>query len=57
MYAKQRQAHEGLTATFDREVIQKWEQEIADWNEDPTKATDPYEEVRACEHMVAIVSV
>ncbi|TFK79970.1 hypothetical protein K466DRAFT_504692 [Polyporus arcularius HHB13444] len=47
MYAKQRAAHESLTATFEPEVVKKWEAEIEAWNEDPTKATDPYEEVRA----------
>lgn len=54
MYAKQKAAHNSLTATFEPETIRKWEQEIEDWNKDPAKASDPYEEVRACKSCFVI---
>ncbi|RDX39980.1 hypothetical protein OH76DRAFT_1423978 [Lentinus brumalis] len=47
MYAKQSAAHESLSATFSAENIEKWKTEIEVWQEDPTKAEDPYEEQRA----------
>ncbi len=47
MYAKQRAAHEALTATFSTENVEKWNKEIEAWHEDPENAKDPFEEQRA----------
>ncbi len=46
MYAKQKAAHEALSATFPAETIAKWDAEVQAWQENPAQAPDPYEEQR-----------
>ncbi|TFK79956.1 hypothetical protein K466DRAFT_504721 [Polyporus arcularius HHB13444] len=47
MYAKQRTAHEALTATFSSKNVEKWNKEVEAWHDDPKNAKDPFEEQRA----------
>jgi hypothetical protein len=43
MAKRQQENHEELDATFPRDVVQKWETMISDWNADHS-APDPYVE-------------
>lgn len=44
-----RPLHDKFTATFSSETISAWSKMIDEWNDDPMKAPNPYEEPEAGE--------